>query len=157
MRLVPFDYRVTKNIENSNLAESIIETESAGVLNWLLEGAKEWYSTGFKLPACSVIDTNTDDYIKSNDELQSWLDERTTTIKKNPKPELEIYTPKTKVSILHADFIDYSGSHIKRQEFSKMLESKNIDYYTRKNGSKEFYLELKNDTENDSKEGGSNA
>jgi P4 family phage/plasmid primase-like protien len=91
IHLVHWPVEVAEEKIDLRLASKIIGSELEGVLNWLVQGAIEWYRTleesqsgpirkggrpsGLAAPAQILIDTAK--YLRSEDNIQEWMDERT--------------------------------------------------------------------------------
>jgi putative DNA primase/helicase len=74
LRFVPFDYKLTAQTKNEKL-EDELRAESGGILRWLIQEAREYISQG--LTSSAVINAASDEYIRDEDALQRFLDERT--------------------------------------------------------------------------------
>lgn len=61
---------------DSGLKARLME-ESGLILRWLLEGARELYQGGMRMPRSAFVSRETEDYVTDNDVLKLWLDERT--------------------------------------------------------------------------------
>jgi len=53
-----------------------LKSESGMVLAWLLEGHRKWLAGSKKLPACSAVDTETNEYFASQSTVELWITER---------------------------------------------------------------------------------
>jgi Predicted ATPase len=57
--------------QNTHLADEIIEEESPGILNWALEGLKEWHKIGSKPPTLVLVAT--EEYRKESDSIGAFI------------------------------------------------------------------------------------
>jgi putative DNA primase/helicase len=73
MHLVPFTVNIPESERDTGLSERL-KAEWGGILQWLVEGCLAWQRTGLQAPA--TVRAATDEYLTSEDVLQSWLDER---------------------------------------------------------------------------------
>lgn len=58
LRVIPWDVRIPDHEQDKTLGDRIVETEAAGVLAWMVEGAVKWYAHGLSTPQ-RVIDRTT--------------------------------------------------------------------------------------------------
>lgn len=72
IRLVPFVVTVPPEKQDKELSQKLIG-ESAGILNWALEGCKLWLDEG--LGTCKVVDDATKEYRHDMDVIARWIDE----------------------------------------------------------------------------------
>ncbi len=73
--LVPFEARFTA--EAGNLDPDMLEklvAELSGILNWMMDGAIEWWDQGLDPPA--KVRTATEEYRKAEDLVQQFVDDR---------------------------------------------------------------------------------
>jgi putative DNA primase/helicase len=73
IKLVPFTTRITADRQDKHLEEKLL-AEASGILNWLIEGARRWFSEGLTLP--SVISSATEEYRDEMDGFGNFVKER---------------------------------------------------------------------------------
>jgi putative DNA primase/helicase len=73
IKLIPFTVRIEEEQQDKHL-EAKLMAEGPGILNWLIEGARRWYTEGLKTP--SVIADATDEYRGEMDVIGNFLKER---------------------------------------------------------------------------------
>lgn len=69
LRVVPWDFK--PEVPDKMLTEKLM-AELPGIMNWCLEGAKEWYRNG--LQDVQGVTSETTDYIEEQDTIGRWLD-----------------------------------------------------------------------------------
>jgi len=74
VRLVPFDVIIPEDERDPLLLQRIIATELPGVLNWALDGCREWQGNGLGIPEDVKVATET--YRKEQDLLAPFLAEQ---------------------------------------------------------------------------------
>lgn len=74
VRLVPFDVIIPAEERDPLLLQRIITTELPGVLNWALEGCRQWQAEGLGEP--DEVRDATDEYRQEQDVLAPFLAER---------------------------------------------------------------------------------
>ncbi len=74
MHLIPFAVQIPPAERDLNLADKL-KAEWPGVLNWMLEGCREWQRIGLAPPA--AVRNATDSYLAEEDALKTWLEEST--------------------------------------------------------------------------------
>jgi putative DNA primase/helicase len=74
MNIVPFAVTISDEEKVKNLAEILLAAEGPGILAWAIAGCLEWQQNGLAPPA--AVTNATKDYLKNEDVLQTWLDER---------------------------------------------------------------------------------
>jgi len=67
---IPFDYTIPIDEQNPKLMEEL-EKDYPAILNWLVEGAYQWYQQGLGFPQ-SIVD-ETKDYLEENDMIDRFL------------------------------------------------------------------------------------
>lgn len=72
LRLVPFTVQIPVEQVDQDLVEKLLE-ERSGILNWLMDGAAEWYERGLPAPACVTLAT--EEYRSDMDDFGAWLEE----------------------------------------------------------------------------------
>lgn len=81
IRLVPFTQRIPEERQDLQLPDKL-RTELPGILNWALEGLRQWMqaSSGGKrrgLPHCKAVDSATAEYRGEQDRLKQFLEDCT--------------------------------------------------------------------------------
>jgi len=71
--LIPFDVQIAPDERDPRLAEHIIRDESAGVLNWMLEGLADYHEVGLDTP--DVVRVATARYRTDSDTVAAFLAE----------------------------------------------------------------------------------
>jgi putative DNA primase/helicase len=71
--LIPFDVQVPEADRDSRLAEKIVKTESAGVLNWMIDGLADYLENGLRVP--EIVKVATTSYRNESDTVAAFLDE----------------------------------------------------------------------------------
>jgi putative DNA primase/helicase len=131
VKLIPFNKRFSEEEKDPNLRQTLL-AESAGILNWILEGARKWYSQG--LGDCSIVKVATSDYRKDSDLIGRFLEEcceRGQAREVQCKKLYERFDQWTKEQGL---------SHVmSRVSFSKRLREKGLPEPLRRTGSRFFW------------------
>jgi putative DNA primase/helicase len=73
MLLIPFEQRFTEADRDPNLFEKL-RAELPGVLNWAIEGCREWQRTGLAIPP--AVRAASDGYRDEMDLLADWIETR---------------------------------------------------------------------------------
>lgn len=74
IHLVPFDVVIPEARRDRDLARRIVSEEGAGVLAWIVDGARDWYERGLDAPA-SIRDASAA-YRYDEDVVQRWIEDR---------------------------------------------------------------------------------
>lgn len=80
VRMVPFDYKVPENEIIANFSKKLLKDEGPLILAWLIYFAHEYYRNGEgpkAFPPCAVVDDASKEYMKSQDLVGRWKEERT--------------------------------------------------------------------------------
>jgi P4 family phage/plasmid primase-like protien len=72
MLMIPFEAQVEPGHEDKRLGTKLAE-ESGAILNWMIQGAVEWYRDGLQPP--EKVLCATDAYLEAEDELKRFIDE----------------------------------------------------------------------------------
>jgi putative DNA primase/helicase len=72
MNLIPFAVTIPKAERDRKLSNKL-EREWPGILAWMIEGCLQWQLDGLNAPE-AVVEA-TDEYLTSEDTIQSWIDE----------------------------------------------------------------------------------
>jgi len=83
IRLVPFEEQIPPEEQDPHLAEDLIATELPGILNWCLDGLKQYQASGLPIPA--AIQRATKEYRDDQDILHEFISTLCTT-KNDPDP-----------------------------------------------------------------------
>lgn len=116
IRLVPFAVTISQD-EKDPLLKKKLFAEAPGILNWMLDGCREWQRVGLGMP--EAVQAATGEYRESSDLIGRWISERC------------IVTPKAEGTIkdLYEDFCEWTNEEgidrppIKRK-FSEALGEK---------------------------------
>ena len=81
IRLVPFFVTIPDEEKDPHLKKKLF-VEAPGILNWMLDGCREWQQIGLGMPAAIQIATG--EYRESSDLIGRWISERCV---KTPKAE----------------------------------------------------------------------
>jgi putative DNA primase/helicase len=73
MNLIPFTVVIPPGERDTALPKKL-KAEWGGILAWLIEGCLAWQRGGLQAP--TAVRAATDEYLASEDVLQSWIDER---------------------------------------------------------------------------------
>jgi putative DNA primase/helicase len=133
LRFVPFDYKLTAQTKNEKL-EDELRAESGGILRWLIGEAREYINEG--LTSCAVINAASDEYIRDEDALQRFLEERTVI-----EDGAQVQS-----SVLYNAFVSWGEANgIKRPVsqtlFSERIVKKGFKKITTRNGV--FFIDVK--------------
>lgn len=87
IHLIPFSQSFTSNPDRN--LERKLTSELAGILNWALEGLREWGRQGLNPP--EIVRKATQEYRMESDYLAQWLSERTITREDATTPAKDLY------------------------------------------------------------------
>ncbi len=76
IRLIPFTVQIPKERQDRDLAKKL-KAEAAGILNWVLDGLRQWLEIGLAEP--DTVTAATSEYRADQDVLQHFIDARCTT------------------------------------------------------------------------------
>jgi putative DNA primase/helicase len=102
--LIPFTYTIPENERNERFREEYLMGELPGILNWMLDGLKQYRTTGLNPP--DEVTNAIKEYRNEMDLIQHWIDDRC-------KVGNECCAP---TNILHKDFMNY----VKQESGMKM-------------------------------------
>jgi putative DNA primase/helicase len=71
---VPFDYQFPKAKQNPRFRDEVLKPEMSGILNWVLDGCRQFQEQGLNPPAC--ITDATREYFRENDRIGRFIEER---------------------------------------------------------------------------------
>jgi putative DNA primase/helicase len=74
VKKIPWNYTVTEAEKDPNLTEKL-KAEASGILNWLLDGVRQYVVLGQKLPPCKAVDDATAKYRKDMDIIGRFADQ----------------------------------------------------------------------------------
>jgi putative DNA primase/helicase len=74
MNIVPFAVTIPDAEKVKDLADILLADEGPGILQWAIDGCLDWRKNGLAPPA--AVTNATANYLKTEDVLQSWLNER---------------------------------------------------------------------------------
>jgi putative DNA primase/helicase len=73
IHLVPFTVTISQERRDRQL-DAKLKTEWPGILQWMIEGCREWQEKGLARP--KAVTEATDEYLESQDSIQAFVDER---------------------------------------------------------------------------------
>jgi putative DNA primase/helicase len=112
IRLVPFTVTIPKERQDLNLAERL-KFEGPGILNWSLEGLRQWQAGGLREP--KAIFAATTEYRTSQDVLAHFLEAKCTVAPHAQARAGELYR-------VYRNWSEATGEfHINEREFSNQL------------------------------------
>jgi putative DNA primase/helicase len=71
--LIPFLVTIPEADRDPMLAEKL-KAEWPGILQWMIDGARRWYTEGLHKPP--AVETATREYLEAEDTLLAWIEER---------------------------------------------------------------------------------
>lgn len=74
VRLVPWAVTIPNDEQDANFAEKLFEAEKEVILNWLIEGAREFLADGIKVP--KSIEASTNEYRNDQDTVGRFIHDR---------------------------------------------------------------------------------
>jgi putative DNA primase/helicase len=134
MNIVPFTVTISDKEKVKDLADILLADEGPGILQWAIDGCLDWQKKGLAPPA-AVTDA-TASYLKTENVLQSWLDERC----------VRDGTAATLSSLLFEDWKrwterrnEFAGSN---KAFAQLLEGQNFEKSHGREGERWIGLRL---------------
>jgi len=94
VRMVPFDYTVPDKEKITYIHKKILKEEAPEILALLIYLAHEYYRKGEgpkAFPLCDVVDKASEEYIKSEDFVGRWKEERTEACPGNTESVADLY------------------------------------------------------------------
>ncbi|WP_331724061.1 phage/plasmid primase, P4 family [Streptomyces erythrochromogenes] len=79
---IGWDVTVPPEARIPKLAEKVLRTEAAGVLNWALEGVREWRKHGLAMP--EAVRAKTAQHIAESDPISMWIEDNTEVCDRDP-------------------------------------------------------------------------
>ncbi len=120
LRLVPFSVRFDAEHRDKSMPEKL-QSESTGILAWLVRGCLEWQRVGLNEP--SVIQEATDEYQQAEDSLASFFEERCCQGGQLKCRALELYQE-------YKNWAEESGEHVMTQRsFGKGMTERGFKKY----------------------------
>ena len=89
IKAIPFLARFSDEEKDVNLIDKL-KKEYAGILNWAIKGAVDWYEFG--LPPCPPIDEACQEYRSEMDKTQQFIDDCLTTEKESTVQASKLYS-----------------------------------------------------------------
>lgn len=132
LHLVPWENRIPEEDRIPRLTEEL-KSEWPGILNWLLEGCKQWQEAGGLLEAPDSVKTATQEYRESSDILADFVE---TTIRLKMPQESTI-----PVKDLYKMYRDYAKKNeiehpITNRTFNDYFRTRGIRYGVARRGEK---------------------
>lgn len=72
VRMLPFVAQIPNEKKDIHLAEKL-QAEKAGIFQWALRGAVEWYQKG--MPVCAAVNAANEEYRKEMDKMKQFVDD----------------------------------------------------------------------------------
>ncbi|MCA1622729.1 MAG: phage/plasmid primase, P4 family [Acidobacteria bacterium] len=117
--IIPFDVTIPEEKQNPNLANEIIETELAGVFNWILEGLNRLLQHG-KFSKCDAAQKALETYRKESDSVAMFIED-------------ERYEKSSNYSVVKTIYQNYRSycldngyKPLGRNNFTKRLEANGV-------------------------------
>lgn len=76
--LIPFTVTIPEERRDPDLGERLFRTEGAGILRWIIDGAREWMARGQRLEPPDSIRAATEEYLGDEDVIGRFLEEACT-------------------------------------------------------------------------------
>jgi putative DNA primase/helicase len=89
VRLIPFDIRIPDDEVDPQLRSKLV-TELPGILNWAIEGARDWLATGTIATPEKVIEA-TEEYVEAMDGLAGFVEEQLIRDRKSSETTARIF------------------------------------------------------------------
>lgn len=71
--VIPFSKQIPESQRKANFRKAYLEPELSGILNWMIEGLHNYYTSGLK-PSKTVLDY-TNEYFSSNDRVSTFIEQ----------------------------------------------------------------------------------
>lgn len=124
IRLIPFTVQVPKERQDKDLPKKL-KAEASGILNWALEGLRQWLEIGLAEP--DTVTAATSEYRADQDVLQHFIDARCTTGTEK----------RAKGSVLYAAYkvwAETTGEFvISERDFGNAMSDRGYSRYRKKN------------------------
>jgi len=108
VRLIPFDVTIPECERDPNLTTAL-RAEYAGILNWAIDGCREWQTAGLGTP--SEVTNATNSYRNEQDSIGTFID--TCCLVKEEA--------RYSASKLHKLFVENTGEKVSAKEFNRMM------------------------------------
>ncbi len=137
--VLPFNHKWDRESQDVILDYATILFEQAGsaILQWLIDGAKQFLKTGGALPYCTALEAATDDYRLSEDWLMNFISESCE----------EAHNGRCGAQILYQAYRDWAilnGEHVRSQhDFNNAMIAKGFNKIAPKNRKTWQGIELK--------------
>ncbi|MEJ1408628.1 MAG: phage/plasmid primase, P4 family [Candidatus Sedimenticola sp. (ex Thyasira tokunagai)] len=125
IKVIPFNYRVSSEEVDQGLLKKL-RNELPGILNWAIEGCREWQDEG--LNSCEAVNEATAQYRNNTDTVDNWLTAKTYNG--------EVVS--SKASDLYEDYKQYTGStgyELSQTMFGKYLSNVGYNRIRKSNGN----------------------
>jgi len=112
IRMVPFDYTIPDDEIVDAIHEKIFKAEAPQILALLIWFAHEYYKNGEgpkAFPACAEVDEASAEYLKSENLVERWKDDRTNPVAGSIESSDELYK----------DFLKWCDDEGVRKKMSK--------------------------------------
>lgn len=119
LAMVPWEVTIPEHQRDAQLAEKIWETEGPGLLNWLLDGYREWAEKGLAIP--EAVRQATQEYRTESDPIDEFLKACVTHTEKPQTPGVSARD----LFDAYSRFAKLNGQDpIKQQWFGRLLTEK---------------------------------
>jgi putative DNA primase/helicase len=113
--LIPFDVQVPEGERDPRLAERIVKSEPAGVLNWMIDGLADYVDGGLRVP--DVVKVATKGYRNESDTVAAFLDESGLVL----DPVLSIDA--AELLAVHGDWFQTAGvGEYEKQHYQRVVD-----------------------------------
>jgi len=129
LKLIPFTTRIPEEKQDKFLEDKLKE-EASGILNWLLEGMKNWNKN--KLITPKAVSFATDEYREEMDVIGNFISERCSQDKKD-------FTMIKKLYKAYSDWCDENNEHPVSERFFT-LRLKEIGFKQGRNATERFWV-----------------
>lgn len=83
--MIPFGVTIPAGERDLSLMETLLREEGAGILRWVVDGARELIAHDWRLGAPDSIRLATDEYLQGEDVVGRFIEEACTVVEKNAK------------------------------------------------------------------------
>lgn len=92
IKVIPFNAKIEGKSDKKNYTKFLIDNASGYIMKWIIEGAKEAYKLGGKIPEPSIVTNAIERYKEKNNWLQQFIDDMCIIDKKAMQKSGEFYT-----------------------------------------------------------------
>lgn len=92
IKVIPFNAKIEGKSDKKNYTKFLIDNASGYIMKWIIEGAKEAYKLGGKIPEPSIVTNAIERYKEKNNWLQQFFDEMCVIDEKAMQKSGEFYT-----------------------------------------------------------------